>query len=112
MKRASILLFCLVLIRLASNMRQFKQNLPQLNVLLMIADDLGIGDFSCYGNKNIKTPNIDMLASEGIRFNRMYSFPSDSGGMAAILTGTRVMRYIFIIQIYPLLNPHMSLNLY
>lgn len=94
MKRASILLFCLVLIRLASNTRQFKQNLPQLNVLLMIADDLGIGDFSCYGNKNIKTPNIDMLASEGIRFNRMYSFPSNSGGMAAILTGTRVMRYL------------------
>lgn len=54
----------------------------------MIADDLGIGDLSCYGNKNLKTPNIDLLASEGIKFNRMYSFPSDSGGMAAILTGT------------------------
>lgn len=87
MKRTSVLLFCLALIRMASNTRDFKQNLPQLNVLLMIADDLGIGDLSCYGNKNIKTPNIDMLASEGIKFNRMYSFPSDSGGMAAILTG-------------------------
>lgn len=78
---------------MASNSRHNKQNLPQLNVLLMIADDLGIGDLSCYGNKNIKTPNIDLLASEGIKFNRMYSFPSDSGGMAAILTGQQPSKF-------------------
>lgn len=88
MKRTSVLLFCVALIQVASNTRHYKQNLPPLNVLLMIADDLGIGDLSCYGNKNLKTPNIDLLASEGIKFNRMYSFPSDSGGIAAILTGT------------------------
>jgi hypothetical protein len=87
MKNVFLCLFCFSILRRAINSRHLNQNLPKLNVLLMIADDLGIGDLSCYGNKNIKTPNLDILAAEGIRFNRMYSFPSDSGSMSAILTG-------------------------
>ena len=60
---------------------------PEKNVLLLIADDLGIGDLGCYGNKNAKTPNIDKLAKEGLKFTRMYSVPSDPGSLAAILSG-------------------------
>ena len=43
------------------------------NFVVILCDDLGYGDISCYGNKIIKTPNIDRLASQGIRFTDYYS---------------------------------------
>ena len=43
------------------------------NVILILADDLGYGDLSCYGQKNFKTPHLDRLASEGIRFTSHYA---------------------------------------
>ena len=43
------------------------------NIVFILADDLGIGDCGCYGQKLIKTPNIDRLASEGMRFTQFYS---------------------------------------
>ena len=42
------------------------------NILFILADDLGYGDLGCYGQKLIATPNIDKLASEGIRFTQFY----------------------------------------
>ncbi|MEL6896706.1 MAG: sulfatase-like hydrolase/transferase, partial [Planctomycetota bacterium] len=42
------------------------------NVLVIMADDLGYGDVGCYGATRVKTPNIDQLASEGIRFTSGY----------------------------------------
>jgi arylsulfatase A-like enzyme len=47
------------------------QNKP--NIILILADDLGYGDLSCYGASLVKTPNIDRLAKEGIRFTNAYS---------------------------------------
>lgn len=43
------------------------------NVIFVIADDLGYGDLSCYGQKHFKTPHLDRLAEEGIRFTSHYS---------------------------------------
>ncbi len=43
------------------------------NIVFFIADDLGYGDLSCYGQQRFKTPNIDRLASEGMRFTAHYS---------------------------------------
>lgn len=43
------------------------------NVIYILADDLGIGDLGCYGQKKLKTPNIDRLAKEGLRFTDHYS---------------------------------------
>lgn len=43
------------------------------NIVLMLADDLGYAELGCYGQKWIKTPNIDRLAREGIRFTDFYS---------------------------------------
>jgi arylsulfatase A len=43
------------------------------NIIYIISDDLGYGDISCYGQKNFSTPNIDQLATNGIRFTRHYS---------------------------------------
>ena len=45
-------------------------NAKKPNVIVIMADDLGYGDLGCYGAKpkNLKTPNIDKLAKEGIKF--------------------------------------------
>ena len=42
------------------------------NVIFILADDLGYGDLSCYGQKKFSTPNIDRLAAEGMKFTRHY----------------------------------------
>ncbi len=43
------------------------------NILFILADDLGYGDLGCYGQRRISTPNLDRLASEGMRFTQAYS---------------------------------------
>ncbi len=43
------------------------------NIVLIVADDLGMGDLGCYGQKQIRTPNIDRLAAEGLRFTDAYA---------------------------------------
>lgn len=43
------------------------------NVLIIYIDDMGYGDLSCFGNPDIKTPNIDRLAKEGVRITNYYS---------------------------------------
>ena len=43
------------------------------NIVFILADDLGYGDLSCYGQKKLSTPNIDKLAAEGLRFIQAYS---------------------------------------
>ena len=43
------------------------------NIIYILADDLGYGDLSCYGQENFSTPNIDKLAAEGIRFTDHYA---------------------------------------
>ena len=46
---------------------------PKPNIIYILADDLGVGDVGCYGQKILKTPRIDQLASEGMRFTQHYS---------------------------------------
>jgi arylsulfatase len=43
------------------------------NIIFILADDLGRGDVGCYGQEKIKTPNIDRLAAEGVRFTQAYA---------------------------------------
>ncbi len=58
------------------------------NIVLIVSDDHGRGDAGCYGNKAIKTPNIDYLATEGIKFNNAYcTSASCSASRSVILTG-------------------------
>lgn len=58
------------------------------NVVIILADDLGYGDLSCYGSKTIPTPNIDAIAERGIKATSYYAgSPWCSSSRAAILTG-------------------------
>lgn len=63
------------------------------NIILILADDLGMGDLSCYGAELIQTPNIDRLAGEGRTFHRAYA-PSSicSPSRYALLSGRYAWR--------------------
>ncbi len=52
---------------------QFKEKVSRRNIVVIIADDLARNELGCYGGKNVRTPNIDRLAQEGVRFDRMFS---------------------------------------
>src|SRR5712692_10175089 len=57
------------------------------NIIMIYADDLGYGDLACYGSK-IRTPNLDRMAAEGVRFTDFYSANAlCSPSRAALLTG-------------------------
>src|SRR5829696_10384197 len=45
---------------------------PKPNVIFILADDLGWGDLSCYGHRQLKTPNLDRLARQGTLFTQFY----------------------------------------
>ena len=58
------------------------------NVILIVADDLGYGDLGCYGAKDVKTPNVDRLAKNGIRFlNSHAAAATSTPSRYALLTG-------------------------
>ena len=58
------------------------------NIVLIVADDLGYGDLGCYGQEEIRTPNIDQLAREGMRFTQFYAGSAvGEPSRAALFTG-------------------------
>src|SRR5204862_4543193 len=61
------------------------------NIVFILADDLGIGDVGCYGQNKIKTPNLDRLAAEGMRFTQCYAgSPVCAPSRAVLMTGRHV----------------------
>ena len=58
----------------------------QPNILLILVDDMGFSDIGCYGGE-IQTPNLDKLASEGLRFSRFYNTSKCYPSRACLLTG-------------------------
>jgi len=70
---------------LLGNIYAQSQNKP--NIVVFIADDAGM-DFGCYGNKNIKTPNIDKIAESGMRFAKAFlTSPQSSPSRTSMMTG-------------------------
>lgn len=77
------------------------------NIVILMADDLGYGDIGCYGSE-IRTPNIDRLAAEGIRFTDYYSAaPNCSPSRAGLLTGRTPSR----IGVYDYVDPGSPMHL-
>jgi arylsulfatase A-like enzyme len=67
----------------------------QPNIIFILADDIGYGDFGCYGATKVKTPHVDQLARDGIRL-------TDAHATASVCTPTR---YSFITGQYAFRNP-------
>jgi arylsulfatase A-like enzyme len=65
------------------------------NLIVILADDIGYGDLGCYGATKVKTPNLDRLAAEGLRF-------SDAHSAAAVCTPSR---YALLTGQYPFRHP-------
>ncbi len=84
------------------------------NVVIIYLDDLGYGDLGCYGS-NIRTPNIDNLASQGVMFRQFYSAAAVcSPARAALLTGryparTGVRRVLMPFDDFGLTAPEVTI---
>ncbi|WP_165697988.1 sulfatase-like hydrolase/transferase [Flavobacterium nackdongense] len=93
MKKALYLAILLLFIAISGVSGQNKKakSSSKPNIIFILADDLGIGDVSCYGSDNNKTPIIDKLAAEGMRFQHAYTAPLCGPSRSRILTG----RYAF-----------------
>jgi len=64
------------------------QTRPRPNILFILADDLGYGDLSCYGRPDYQTPNLDLLAAQGVRLLNAYSAsPVCTPTRCALITG-------------------------
>ena len=72
-KSACGLIFLMVAIPTAANCEEAVQDGRPPNVIFILADDLGYGDLSCYGQKHFTTPHIDALAKNGMKFTQSYS---------------------------------------
>jgi len=71
----------------AAGLAQAQTGTP-VNVIYILADDLGYGDLGCYGQQLIQTPHLDRMASEGMRFTQHYAGTSVSApSRAALMTG-------------------------
>ena len=67
---------------------------PRPNFIFVLIDDMGYGDLSCYGQKQIETPHLDRLAREGIRFTQFYvNAPICSPSRTAFTTGQYPARW-------------------
>ena len=78
------------------------------NVVIVLADDLGVECLSSYGGTSHKTPNIDKLATQGMRFTRCFSNPYCSPSRASLLTG----RYPFKNGLKTVLDTQDKENVY
>lgn len=85
----------------------------QPNVIFMLTDDLGYSDIGCYGARKVKTPHIDRLAAEGIRFTDFRTAASIcSPSRAAFLTGAYPQRAGLYMGINPNRTAHWFLGLH
>lgn len=78
------------------------------NIVLILADDMGVECLKAYGGQSLKTPNIDKLASQGIKFTNCFSNPFCSPSRASLLTG----RYPFRNGLTTVLDDPRKENLY
>ncbi len=90
MKRRSLLRTAAIgTMALATGMDEvFAQTPAPPNIVFIVADDLGYADVSCYGRPDLNTPNIDRIASRGVRFLQAYANSAVcSATRTALITG-------------------------
>lgn len=75
------------------------------NIILVLADDLGAKELSCYGNKEHRTPHLDRMAAEGVRFETFYATPLCTPTRVALMTGQYGFRNGFLGMQDPAFRP-------
>jgi arylsulfatase A-like enzyme len=84
----------LALLAPSSVFAQTKNAKKRINIVFILADDLGWADLGCYGHPHIKTPNLDKLARQGMRFTQFYTTsPVCTPSRASLLTGRHPQRF-------------------
>ena len=91
MKRIAAALCVVMLVLGFGALSSHAQRQPP-NIIIILADDMGYGDLSSFGNPNIKTPRLDAMASQGQKWTNFYVQPVCSPSRAALLTGRLPMR--------------------
>jgi arylsulfatase A len=99
---------CIFTVLLASSLISLAAPEERPNVVLILADDLGIECLSSYGGTSHKTPSLDKLATQGMRFTRCFSNPYCSNARASLLTG----RYPFKNELKTGLDTHAKEDVY
>src|SRR5712691_10161968 len=78
--------FLIQLVALPPSLPAAENRSNRPNVLIILADDLGFSDLGCYGGE-IRTPNLDRLAADGLRFTQAYNSSRCCPSRASLLTG-------------------------
>jgi N-sulfoglucosamine sulfohydrolase len=87
-KPSVVLLFQIALSVLVPALAEAAATASRSNIILLIADDMAWDDCGAYGHKTVRTPNIDKLASEGMRFDRAFLTASScSPSRSSMITG-------------------------
>lgn len=97
---------CLSILIVFYSCAPVEQEPPNPNIIYILADDLGYGDLGCYGQETIKTPEIDKMAAEGMRFTSHYSgstvcAPSRCTLMTGLHTGNARVRGNATVPLQP-----------
>ena len=96
MKTLNLLLVALTLTAWTATPAAAQREASPPNILLILVDDLGFGDLSCYGSRQIQTPHIDALAAQGVRATHGYVSSAVCGpSRAGLLTGRYQNRFGF-----------------
>lgn len=94
--------FVVILFILLSSCSLNKQKTNHPNFIILFADDMGYGDLAVYGHPTIKTPNLDRMAAEGMKFTNFYSgSPACTASRYALLTGRYPQRSGFSWVLVP-----------
>jgi len=81
------------IVRCSSSLSSLAGNRKQPNIVLIFVDDMGYGDIGCYGHPTIATPNIDRMATEGMKFTQFHVASSVcTPSRAGFLTGRLPIR--------------------
>lgn len=88
MKSGSIVCLLLLLVYLPEQLKSQAPPGTRPNIVYIFADDLGYGELGCYGQQKIRTPNIDRLAANGMKFMQHYAFPVCAPSRYLLMTGT------------------------